>query len=287
MRYRFIREHAAEFPVAVMCRVVQVARSGYYAWVRHPEGVRAQENRRLTAAIRQQFQASHGHNGSPRIHAALRRAGETCGRHRVARLMQAAGLAARPRRRFRVTTAADPALPVAPNLLQRDFQETRPNRVWLSDITYLPTQEGWLYLAAVLDLGTRRVVGWAMQTTLEQSLVIRALTAAVLARRPEPGLIHHSDRGCQYASRAYQQVLADHGLRPSMSRKGDCWDNAPMESFFRTLKTEGMGETIFRTREEARQAIFTFIEVWYNRQRLHSSLGYLTPEEYEVLAQTV
>jgi transposase InsO family protein len=264
-----------------------VARSGYYAWCAHPESARAQENRRLTTKIKTLFIYNKARCGSPRIHQALRQQGETCGRHRVARLMRQAGLVARHRRQYRATTDSAHTLPVAPNLLARQFTVTELDRVWVSDITYISTWEGWLYLAAVMDLASRRIVGWAMQTTLEQSLVLRAVTAALLARRPAPGLILHSDRGSQYASHAYQGLLADHGLRPSMSRKGNCWDNAPMESFFHTFKVEGMEETVFRTRAEARQAIFSFIEVWYNRQRLHSSLGYVTPDEYEKLLQAV
>lgn len=281
MRYRFIRDHSTQYPVTLLCHVLQVARSGYYAWRRCPQSVRAQEDQRLLAAIQTVHKASKQTYGSPRVHAQLRQQGETCGRHRVARVMQAAGLAAKNRRRFQATTNSAHDLPVAENVLDRQFTPTAPNQAWVSDITYIPTAEGWLYLATVMDLASRRIIGWAMSARIDRRLVYAALTDAISRRHPAAGVIHHSDRGCQYASADYQALLAQHGFNPSMSRKGNCWDNAPMESFFRSLKVEWLHDQTFRTRDAARQSIFTFIEVWYNRQRLHSTLGYRSPEQYE------
>lgn len=281
MRYQFIREHAAQFPINRLCAALQVTRSGYYAWLTRPVSARAQEDTRLLekmTAIHHKSRQTYGHR---RIHADLRQDGETCGTGRVARLMRQHKLVVRLHRKHRTTTDSAHQAPVAPNLLDRQFAVTAPDQVWVSDITYIPTWEGWLYLATVMDLGTRQIVGWSMGTTLDRSLAINALADAVQRRRPSPGLIHHSDRGSQYASRDYQQVLTDHGLVASMSRKGNCWDNAPMESFFHSLKTERVYGTVYRTRAQARREIFEYIEVWYNRQRLHSALGYLTPVQYE------
>lgn len=281
MRYQFIREHATQFPINRLCAALQVTRSGYYAWLTRPTSARAQEDARLVermTAIHQKSRQTYGHR---RIHADLCQAGERCGKGRVARLMRQHKLVARLRRKHRTTTDSAHQAPVAPNLLDRQFAVTTPDQVWVSDITYISTWEGWLYLATVMDLGTRQIVGWSMGTTLDRSLAINALVDALQRRRPSPGLIHHSDRGSQYASHDYQQVLTDHGVVASMSRKGNCWDNAPMESFFHSLKTELVYGAVYRTRAQARREIFEYIEVWYNRQRLHSALGYLTPVQYE------
>ncbi|OPZ86569.1 MAG: Integrase core domain protein [bacterium ADurb.Bin429] len=275
MRYQCIRDQASQYPVTVLCHVLQVSPSGYYAWRRRPESARAAANAHLLAEITKAHAASGATYGSPRVTEHLRQRGATCGRHRRA------GLAGRPPRAYRVTTDSRHDLPLAENVLDRQFRPTALNQAWVSDLTYLPTQEGWLYLATVMDLGSRRIVGWALDTTLATTLPLAALHMALTARRPAPGLLHHSDRGSQYASAAYQQVLAQHGVIPSMSRKGNCWDNAPMESFFHTLKGEVLQGRTFRTRAEARQAIFQFIECWYNRQRLHSTLGYRSPDQYE------
>lgn len=283
MRYRFIGDHASQYPVTVLCQTLHVRRSGYYAWRQCPESARTQEDRRLLEKIRTEHRVSQETYGSPRIHAALRQQGETCGRHRVARVMRQHRLAAKHRRKYRATTNSAHSLPVAENLLDRQFTPAAPNQVWVSDITYVPTGEGWLYLATVMDLAFRGIVGWAMSARIDRALVCDALTDALQRRRPAPGLLHHSDRGSQYASHEYQTLLTQHGLIPSMSRKGNCWDNAPMESFFHTLKVEWLHDQTFQTRAEARQAIFTFIEVWYNRQRLHSTLGYRSPAQYERL----
>src|SRR6185436_2650182 len=219
--------------------------------------------------------------GAPRVHAELADRGESCGRKRVARLMRQAGIQARTVRKFRVTTQSSHQWPIAPNLLGRRFTATAPNRVWLADITYVRTSEGWLYLAAIVDVFSRYVVGWAMGDNLEGDLAVRALKMAFAHRRPASGLIHHSDRGTQYACRAYRKLLAQHGAKVSMSRKGDCWDNAPMESFFHTLKGELVTLVTFRTRAEAVREIFEYVEAFYNRRRRHSAIGYLSPAEFE------
>lgn len=274
-------EHEVEYRVRSMCRVLNVSASGYYAWRRRRPSRRAEANAALVEQIRDIHRASRRTYGSPRVHAALRRRGLACGRNRVARLMRREGLVGRsPRRRCPRTTQSAPGNPVAPNVLAQDFTAERPDQKWVADITYVDTAEGWLYLAPVLDLFSRKVVGWSMSTHLYSSLVEDALHMAVTRRRPAPGLLHHSDRGTQYTSAAYQQQLADLQCQVSMSRTGNCYDNAVMESFFSTLKSECLTGQ-FQTRAQARTAIFEFIEVWYNRHRLHSSLGYLSPEEFE------
>jgi transposase InsO family protein len=287
MRYQFIREHREQFRIGTMCKVLGVSRSGYHAWLDRPRSERSQQNARLLEEIREIHRESRQTYGSPRVYAELRRRGKTCGRHRVARLMRLNDVRVHHRRRYRVTTDSRHNLPVAENLLGRHFEVGAANRAWVADITYVPTAQGWLYLATVLDLGTRQVVGWSMGTTMERGLVIRALEMAISGCQPAPGLIHHSDRGSQYASHDYQRLLKEHGMLPSMSRKGDCWDNAVMESFFHTLKTELIGNRVFRTRGEARVEIFRYIETWYNRKRLHSALGYMAPDEYESLVGAV
>jgi putative transposase len=279
--YGFIRDHVADFPVGLMCEVLGVSRSGYYARAGRPEGARAAEDRAVAAEIRAAHAASRGRYGSPRVHAALRAHGRRVGRKRVARLMRGMGLSAGRRRRFRRTTDSAHRFPVAPNLLGRDFIASAPDRVWLADLTYIRTAEGWLYLAVVLDLFSRRVVGWAMADHLGHELALAALDMAIAHQRPAPGLIHHSDRGVQFAAREYRRRLRQHGMLCSMSRKGDCWDNAPMESFFATLKGELVDarEYDYPTRGAAKADVFQYIEGWYNRRRLHSGIGYLTPEQ--------
>lgn len=285
MRFRFIDEHRQAFPVRIMCGVLEVSPAGYYAWRGWPESGRATANRELLGKIRRVHEGSRARYGSPRVHAALRAEGVQAGRHRVAHLMRQHGLAARRSRRGRPrTTESRHALPIAPNLLQRQFTTSAPNRIWLADLTYIRTDEGWLYLAVVLDLFSRKVVGWAMADHMRGELSLAALRMAIARQRPQPGLIAHSDRGSQYAAAAYRTALADIGARPSMSRKGDPFDNAPMESFFKTLKAEAVDHADYATHAEARRDVFVFLEAWYNRQRLHSAIGYITPEQMELTA---
>jgi putative transposase len=273
--------HESEYRVKSMCRVLGVSRSGYYAWRNRPESQRAQANQKLLVRIREEYQLSRKTYGSPRIHAALRKKGITCGRKRVAHLMRLDRIAARrAHRRLPRTTQRDPEAMPAPNLLNQDFSSPAPDRKWVSDITYIDTAEGWLYLASVLDLFSRRVVGWAMDEHMDASLVQQAWHMAVAQRNPSADLLHHSDQGSQYTSEVYQHSLATYHCQVSMSRVGNCFDNAAMESFFSSLKTEcATGQ--FASRAHARTAIFEYIEAWYNRQRLHSSLGYLSPVEFE------
>ena len=277
-----MRSQESQHGVKRLCRVLGVSRSGYYAWRCRLPSPRQQANERLLGCIREAYALSQQTYGSPRIQAALRRQGVVCNRKRVARLMQQNRIVARPRRRSRpTTTQRDPQRQPAPNLLNQDFGSPAPDRKWVADFTYIDTAEGWLYLASVLDLFSRRVVGWAMDERMESSLVQSAWDMAVAQRKPSAQLLHHSDQGRQYTSEAYQQALASCGCQVSMSRVGNCYDNAAMESFFATLKAEcATGQ--FATRAQARSAIFEYIEGWYNRQRLHSSLGYLSPLEFEL-----
>jgi transposase InsO family protein len=282
MRYRFIQAEKAVYPVEVLCRVLEVARSGFYAWGRRPLGIRAQQNQGLVTQIRTCYQTARGRYGSPRIHQDLQARGIRVGRHRVARLMRLQGLRSiRRRRAWRAQRMTAPSV-VAANVLRREFAATRPNEKWAGDITYVPTRQGWLYLAVLMDLYSRRIVGWAMDDQEATSLTLSALEMALRHRAVRADLLHHSDRGSQYGALAYQQRLAIRGIRCSMSRPGNCWDNAVVESFFATLKTElcSKGHP-FSTRQEARTAIFEYVEGFYNRARRHSTLGYLSPVEFE------
>ena len=271
------------YPIADLCAALDVSRAGFYFWRQRGPSERDRTDEALGAEIEKLFVRHRRTYGSPRLHRALHRAGHACGRHRVARLMRGRGLAGRLRGRRRPwTTDSDHEQPIAPNRLgQREESVERPDEVWAADITYVPTDEGWLYLAGVLDLGSRRVVGWAMGESLETSLPMDALQMALRQRRPKEGLLHHSDRGSQYASEAYREHLAAWKLTPSMSRRGNCYDNAAMESFWSTLKEELVHRTHFESRAQAASAIFDYIEVFYNRERLHSALGYLSPAEFE------
>ena len=264
-----------------MGKVLGVAESGFYAWRKREPSQRQGENERLTEQIAQAFLHGRGVYGSPRVHAELRAQGISCGKHRVARLMRQTGLRGVSRRKSVHATPRDPAVRPAPDLVDRKFAAGGPNQLWVADITYIPTREGWLYLAAVEDLYSRRVVGWSMAEHLESRLVVDALALAVERRLPGEGLLAHSDRGSQYASDHYQRLLAQHGITCSMSRRADCWDNAPMESFFASLKKELVHGADFATRAEARAAVVEYIEVFYNTKRRHSSLGYVAPAEYE------
>lgn len=264
-----------------MCEVLQVSRSSYYAWLKRPKSNRNEQNQQLVKQIENIHQQSRQTYGSPRVHDELRDMGITCSENRVARLMRQHGIAAQKKRKFISTTDSNHSLPVAPNRLDQQFEVDRPDAVWTADITYIWTQQGWLYLAAVLDLFSRRVIGWSMAPSLGRTLVVDALQMAITARNPAEGLIHHSDRGSQYASYDYQRVLQQKGIVGSMSRKGNCYDNAPTESWFATLKRELVYRTHYATHAEARQDIFEYVEVWYNRQRKHSTIGYMSPVAYE------
>ena len=278
-----IRELAGEFPIKALCRVLGVSRSGYYAAKKKAQRPRARDNARLGARIKEAFEAGRRTCGSPRVTGVLRRAGERCGRHRVARLRRAHRLRAPQKRRFgpRTTDSRHPC-PVAPNhLAERASPPARPGEVWQADITYVATREGWLYVAGVLDACSRRGVGWAADGAMPTGLVACAFERAVRGCQPTDGLLHHSDRGSQYAREAYRALLRRHGVVPSMSRPGNCYDNAKMESFWATLKGELIGDHVFATRAEAKTALFDYIEVFYNRRRLHSALGFQSPVDDE------
>jgi len=283
MRFQFIDDHRADAPVVRMCLVLDVSPSGYYAWRGRPPSKREMANRELMAKIEVVFKESGETYGSPRVHRALQKQGVKCSENRVARLMRLRNLKAKQVRRFRATTKRNRADRAAPNLLKRDFSTAGPDEKWLTDMTYIPTQEGWLYLAAVMDLFSRRIVGWAMSDRMTTDLTLRALDMALRQRRPGRGLIHHSDQGSQYTDSRYQAVLAARGLRPSMNGVGTWYDNAPMESFFGTLKSERVHLAGYGTRNEASTDVFYYIEAFYNRRRLHSSLDYESPEAYEEL----
>ena len=281
MKFAFIAVEKASAPVAVLCTVLGVSRSGFYAWLARVPSARSEEDARLRIHVAAIHERSRGTYGSPRVHAELRASGITVSRKRVARLMRELGIASRRKRRYKATTDSGHKLPVATNVLDREFEVDAPDVAWVTDITYVWTSEGWLYLAAILDLFSRRVVGFAMSNRIDRALVLEAFRSAVGRRAPTAGLLHHSDRGSQYASADYQDALDNLGVVCSMSRKGNCWDNAVAESFFATLKTELVYLTKFKTREEAKRAIFDFIESFYNHRRRHSTLGYLSPVEYE------
>ena len=288
MKYACIASHRGRFPVTMMCRVLGVSRSGFYAAHRRAPSARTRHDQRLRVEIRTIYRESRRRYGSPRVHGELRARGLRCGKKRVERLMRADGLRAKKRRRFRVTTESDHAYAPAPNVLARQFDVGRQGaeRVWAADLTYLPTREGWLYLAVILDVGNRQVVGWAVRSSLQHDVTLAALDMALEREGGGYGL-HHSDRGVQYACRPYRDRLAAHGIAVSMSRRGNCWDNAIVESFMATLKWELVADANWQTRRQASRELFEYIEVWYNRQRRHSSLGYRTPVEYAAqLAQT-
>jgi putative transposase len=279
-RYRFIAEEKAQHSVVQLCRVLKVAKSAFYAWQRHTTSARARTDAQLTEHIHEIHEQSRRTYGAPRVHAELRRRGKRVARKRVARLMHQAGLVGRCPRRFRRTTVPDPTTPVG-DLVRRQFRPVAPDQVWLADISYIRTWEGWLYLAVILDAYSRKVIGWAFADHLRTELATAALQMALTNRRPRPGVIHHSDRGVQYLSAAYTQVLRAHGLRHSVGRPGTCWDNAVAESFFATLKNELIYVHAWPSRQTARTAVFSYIEGWYNRARLHSTLSYTSPALYE------
>jgi putative transposase len=285
MRFRFIEDRRADYPVTIMCDVLGISPAGYYAWRARPESLRAAANRKLLDDIKQVHRDTNGRYGSPRVHAELRAQGHGTSRGRIERLMRRHGIRAIMARPRRVrTTDSRHDFPIAPNLLARKFIATAPNRIWLADVTYIETDQGWLYLATVMDLYSRKIVGWAMADHLRAELPLAALAMAITIQRPGVGLIHHSDRGVQYASAEYRKMMQSAGFRASMSRRADCYDNAPMESFFHTLKTELVHHQHYATREQARRDIFAYIEGFYNRTRRHSAIGYLSPAEMELEA---
>ncbi len=285
MKYQAIRDNACRYPIRLMCRSLHVSAAGYYAWVDRPESARALSNRTLLTEVRSIHRDSRETYGSPSIWDELyHKRGQCVGENRVARLMRNNGIRAKTVKKWKATTDSGHRLPVAANTLNRQFTVNAPNRVWAGDITYVWTNEGWLYLAVVLDLFSRQAVGWAMGDRLTVDLAEEALTLALWRRKPKTGLLHHSDRGSQYAAARYQQLLGRYGVIPSMSRKGNCWDNACVESFFGTLKKELIHHRRYLTREAAKQDIFEYIEVFYNRMRRHSTLGYRSPAEFEAMA---
>jgi putative transposase len=282
VKYGFMARHRRVWPIRPMCRVLGISHGGFYAWLQHTPSQRERDNARLTQRIGASFQQSDRTYGSPRVYRDLRDWGESCSENRVARLMRLAGFKARPRRRRQPTdTGLRSEHCIAPNVLEREFQAYGPNQRWVADFTYVWTAEGWLYVAAVLDLYSRRIVGWSMSATMTAQLTIDALMMAVWRRGKPEQLLHHSDQGSQYTSEDFQRLLVDQGITCSMSRRGDCWDNAAMESFFSTLKIERVHRQRYRTRDQARADIFDYIERFYNPKRRHSTLGQISPIEFE------
>lgn len=281
MKYQFIKKCIGEFSVTELCNALSVSMSGYYFWLTNPSSARAERDKELSKKITMIHHNSRQCYGSPRIYESLKKAHEKISRKRVIRLMQANNLSGKVKRRFKTTTNSNHALSISPNRLKQQFNVKLPNNVWVGDITYIPTGEGWLYLAVVIDLFSRQVVGWAMDKQMTRQLVGNALAMGCKNRNPKPGIMFHSDRGSQYASTEFRRLLTNHGFIASMSGKGNCFDNAVAESFFHSLKVEWIYPTRFTNREQAKQSIFEYIEVFYNRNRLHSTLNYCTPVEFE------
>jgi putative transposase len=277
VKYQFIHEYRHIYPIIRMCSVLEVSENGYYNWRIRGKSQRKQDDGQLVSRIEDAYHENRGVYGSPRIHAELKAQGIRCGRKRIARLMREQNISARRKRRQAKKTDSNHSSPIAPNLLERDFTADAPNKKWMTDMTFIATSEGWLYLAGVIDAYSRRLIGWAMGSEHDSELVKQALRMALVVRRPGAGLVHHSDRGSEYASKSYQEILHQYNIQISMSRKGDCYDNALIESFWGTLKEECFSLELFHTRKEAKAAIFEYIEVFYNRKRKHSSLGYLSP----------
>jgi len=282
MKYAFIKKEAEHHAVQTLCTIMKVSRSAYYDWSQQSETCRVQEEKRLKPIIQRIFDDSRQTYGYRRIKQELDTKNETCGKHRVASLMKKLRLKAISRRKYRVTTDSRHSLPVYNNLLNRHFWPCRVNQSWVSDITYISTSQGWLYLAVIMDLYSRQIVGWAMDRRMTEDLVKEALRMALFRRKITSSILLHSDRGSQYASKTYQEMLKKYGLQCSMSRKGNCWDNAPMESFFKTLKVECIYRQRLNNFQQARLVIFEYIEIFYNRQRKHSGLNYLSPMNYEL-----
>ena len=282
MKYAWIQQHTDDFPVDVMCRFTGVSRSAYYDWLHRSETTCEKADSELKEVIKQAFSKSRATYGTRRLKEALINHNQRVSRRRIGRLMRETNLACKTKRKFKATTNSNHDLPVAENLLDRQFKVDKANQVYAGDITYIHTQEGWLYLAVVIDLYSRQVVGWSMAEHMRAKLVNDALVMAIWKRKPAKGLLWHTDRGSQYASESHRGLLKQHGFQQSMSRKGNCWDNAVSESFFHTLKTELINHETYQTRAEAKQAVFEYIEVFYNRERLHSANGYLSPVDYEL-----
>jgi putative transposase len=283
MKYVFMKNHSSEFRVQKMADVLDVSRSAYFAWEKRGESHRSKENKQLVGRIQDVHARSHGIYGSRRITAALRNEGQSCGKNRVARLMREASIVSRMRRKFKVTTHSKHSYPKAENLVRQNFNVDKLNRLWVSDITYVWTREGWLYLAVIVDAFSRRVVGWALSSQLHHSIVVQAFQQAVRRRNIQPGMVFHSDRGVQYACEDVKEQLRNRQITQSMSGSGNCYDNALAESFFHSLKTEWVYFEKYNTRDQAKLSIFEYIELFYNRQRIHSNLGYQSPEQYEQL----
>lgn len=281
MKYAFMREHREEFELMSMCRVLQVSRSGYYDWARRKQSQRSKQDHVLLKEIRRIHQETKEAYGTTKTWRALKQSGKLCGKHRVARLRRQAGIEARRKRKFRLAYKARNTAPAPPNLLRWPFKADHPDQIWVTDVTFIPTRSGWLYLAVMIDLHTRVVVGWSMKDRPNQELVNEALMMAADQRRPKPGLIHHSDQGILYSTGSYLALLKKYGMLRSMSGKGNCYDNAVAESFFSSLKNEIVHHRNYQTRDEARAEIFEYIELFYNRKRLHQSLNYQTPMKYK------
>ncbi|PXV73414.1 transposase InsO family protein [Nitrosomonas eutropha] len=282
MKYAWIKQHQGEFTVLSMCRFLQVSQSAYYDWLHRIPSFREREDEQLSSIVKKLFKKSRNTYGTRRLKIAMSHQGRSVGRRRISRLMKEAGLACKTKRRFKATTHSKHELPIAPNYLDRQFSIDQINQVYVGDLTYIHTLEGWLYLAVVIDLFSRQVVGWSMAAHMKTQLVNDALQMAIWKRKPDKGLLWHTDRGSQYASESHRQLLKQHGIQQSMSRKGNCWDNAVSESFFHTLKIELIHHQTFHSREEAKQAVFEYIEVFYNRERLHSANGYISPVDFEL-----
>ncbi len=282
MKYALIHSHKGQFNLRLMCRVLSVSPSGYYEWRSRPPSTAEQQRALLDVQVQAAFDAEKGRAGSPRVVRRLKNQGHVCCRHQVAKSMRRQGLRAKAARKFKATTNSNHSLPVAPNLLQQDFRAERKNQTWVSDITYIPTEEGWMYLAVVVDLYSRRVVGWSMSARMTATLVCDALRMAIFNRQRPRGVIVHSDRGSQYCSKEHRKLLDEYDMICSMSAKGNCYDNAAMESWNHSLKVEAIHGERFDTRDAATAHVFEYIEVYYNRQRLHSRLGYLSPEAFEL-----
>jgi transposase InsO family protein len=285
MKYRFVEKHQKQYSVGRLCVMLGISRSGYYAWRKRKPSQREQNNQTLIDHIRRIHKMSRKAYGSPRVYAQLKKQGYFCNKKRVARLMRQDGLKGQRKYRKVMTTNSKHNFPVAPNVLNREFQAEKPNQKWVADITYIPTEEGWLYVAGVLDLFSRKIVGWDMSSQIDETLVENALRMALYQRQPGKGLLHHSDRGSQYASHQIHNILAANQVQVSMSGKGNCYDNAVMESFWGTLKNEWVHHQKYQTRSQARTDIFSYIEGFYNTVRLHSTLGYLSPAEFETKYQ--